>query len=110
MGPQTIGQALLNPDTIIRLAIELKEERAARMKLEALNSRLMVENQTMQPKADDFDELVDRGMNLNFHETAKVLGVKEREVVSFLLSHKDVFGDKKGKRQPFAQYVGDLLW
>ena len=35
---------------------------------------------------------------------------KEREVVSFLLSHKYVFGDKKGKLQPFAQYVGDLLW
>lgn len=40
MTPETIERALLDPDTIIGLATELKQERAARMNLEGENTRL----------------------------------------------------------------------
>jgi anti-repressor protein len=40
MTPATIERALLDPDTIIGLATELKQERAARMNLEGENNRL----------------------------------------------------------------------
>lgn len=39
------------------------------------NARLTVDNQIMKPKADYFDELVDRGLNTGIRETAKELHI-----------------------------------
>jgi len=70
--------------------------------LQTVNSQLTVDNQIMQPKADYFDELVDRNLLTSFRDTAKELKVKERVFVTFLLEHKYVFRDKKGKLTPYA--------
>ena len=70
--------------------------------LESVNSRLTVDKQIMQPKADYFDELVDRNLLTNFRDTAKEFKVKEREFIAFLLEHKYVYRDKKGKLTPYA--------
>lgn len=86
--PETLENAILNPDTMIKLCTALKDEQDKRKALEAANSALVVENTVMQPKADYFDELVDRNLLTNFRETAKQLGVKERDFVSFLLDKK----------------------
>lgn len=48
--------------------------------LRLVNSELTVKNQTMAPKADYFDELVDRNLLTNFRETAKQLGVREKSL------------------------------
>ena len=110
MTPETLEQAILNPDVIIRIATALKEEQDKRKVLEAANSSLTVENQIMRPKADYFDELVDRNLLTNFRETAKQLGVREREFVSFLLEKKYVYRDKRGKLMPYANFVDDELF
>ena len=70
--------------------------------LEIANSQLSVDNQIMQPKADYFDELVDRNLLTSFRETAKQLDVKEKEFISFLLEKKYIYRDKKGKLMPYA--------
>ena len=57
----------------------------------------------MQPKADYFDELVDRNLLTNFRETAKQLNIKEKEFISFLLEKRYVYRDKRGKLQPYAE-------
>ena len=107
MTPETLEQAILNPDVIIRIATALKEEQDKRKVLEVANSSLTVENQIMKPKADYFDELVDRNLLTNFRETAKQLGVREREFVSFLLEKKYIYRDKRGKLMPYANFVDD---
>ena len=84
--PQKIEEALLNPDTLIQLATTLKEEQEKNKKLLIKNSELSVDNQIMKPKADYFDELVDRTLLTNIRETAKQLGIKEKEFINFLLS------------------------
>lgn len=56
----------------------------------------------MKPKAEYFDELVDRNLLTSFRETAKALKIKEKKFINFLLNHKYIFRDKKGKLQPFA--------
>ena len=101
--PQTVEEVLTNPDTIIQLATQLKESRARALKLEAVNSELTVQKQIMQPKADYFDELVDRNLLTGFRETAKQLGVKEKEFVNFLIAHKYIYRDKRGKLVPYAE-------
>lgn len=110
MTPEALEQAILNPDVIIRIATALKEEQDKRKVLEVANSSLTVENQIMKPKADYFDELVDRNLLTNFRETAKQLGVREREFVSFLLEKKYIYRDKRGKLMPYANFVDDELF
>lgn len=101
--PDKVEEVLTNPDTIIQLATQLKESRARALKLEAVNSELTVQKQIMQPKADYFDELVDRNLLTGFRETAKQLGVKEKEFVNFLIAHKYIYRDKRGKLVPYAE-------
>lgn len=103
--PQTLEEALRDPDTIIRLATALKDEQARSRALEGENSRLTVENAIMAPKAGYFDELVDRNLLTNLRETAKQLHVRERDFVRFLLDKKYMYRDKRGKLMPHAQHV-----
>lgn len=70
--------------------------------LEVTNSELTVSNTVMRPKADYFDELVDRNLLTNFRETAKQLGIGQKAFVNFLLEKKYVYRDKKGKLMPYA--------
>ena len=102
MTPEKLEEVILNPDTMIKLCTALKEEQDKNKALQVVNSRLTVDNQIMQPKAEYFDELVDRNLLTNFRETAKQLNVKERVFINFLLEKKFVYRNKKGKLMPYA--------
>lgn len=110
MTPETLEAAILNPDTIIKIATALKDERDKRRALEAMNSELAVTNQIMKPKAEYFDELVDRNLLTNFRETAKQLGVREKDFIRFLLDKKYIYRDKRGRLMPYAPRVEDGLF
>lgn len=105
MTPATLEAAILNPDTIIKIATALKDEQDKRKALEVANSSLTVDNQIMKPKADYFDELVDRNLLTNFRETAKQLGVGPKEFVRFLLDRRYIYRDKRGKLLPYQQHA-----
>lgn len=109
MTPETLEAAILNPDTMIKLCTALKDEQDKRRALEVANAELTVEKQIMQPKADYFDELVDRNLLTSFRETAKQLEVKEKELIGFLLEKKYIYRDKKGKLQPYADKNNGLF-
>lgn len=79
MTEQTLEEALSSPEFLIKLATELKDAKDTNKKLEAVNANLTVEKQIMQPKADYFDELVDRNLLTNFRETAKQLHIKQND-------------------------------
>lgn len=102
MTEQTLEQALTSPDFLIKLATQLKEEKDKNKVLKAENAQLTVDKQIMQPKAEYFDELVDRNLLTSFRDTAKLLEVKERDFVKFLIEKKYIYRDKKGKLMPHA--------
>ncbi|MCT3050430.1 phage antirepressor [Leuconostoc mesenteroides] len=52
---QKIEEVLTSPDTIIRLATKLKEERQAKLVLKQQNSVLLQQNNELKPKADYTD-------------------------------------------------------
>lgn len=93
---QRIAAALIDAQ---RILTEYEEKNQA---LAMENSALAVDKAIMQPKADYFDELVERNLLTNFRETAKQLGVGQKEFISFLLSHKYLYRDKRGKLLPYA--------
>lgn len=95
MTPETLQAAILNPDTMIQLCQQLKDEQDKSHALQAENSRLAVDKQIMAPKADYFDELVERNTLTNFRETSKRLDVPPKKFVQFLLDRKYVYRDKK---------------
>ena len=109
MTPETLEQAILNPDMMIKLCTALKDEQDKNKALQAVNSSLTVDNQIMKPKAGYFDELVDRNLLTNFRETAKQLQVKEKEFIRFLLEKKFIYRDKRGKIQPYADKNNGLF-
>ena len=56
----------------------------------------------MTPKAEYFDELVDRNLLTNFRETSKELGVKESFFIEWLVGNKYIYRDGKNKLRPYA--------
>lgn len=94
------GNETMTPEELMAKALTVAQKTLADR--EARLSALTVENQVMQPKADYFDELVDRNLLTNFRETAKQLEIKEKAFISFLLEKKYVYRDKRGKLMPYA--------
>lgn len=109
MTPETLQAAILNPDTMIQLCQQLKAEQDKNAALTAANSQLTVDKQIMQPKADYFDELVDRNLLTSFRETAKQLEIGEKSFIQFLLDKKYIYRDKKGKLMPYAEKNNGLF-
>lgn len=64
----------------------------------------------MKPKADYFDELVDRNILTNFRDTAKEFGVKESYFINWLLEKNYIYRDCKGKLQPYAASMDKCLF
>lgn len=66
--------------------------------------KLALENQTMKPKAEYFDDLVDRKTLTNFRDTAKELHLQPKAFISLLLEKGFIYRDAKGQIKPYANY------
>lgn len=87
MMPETIEKVLSDPDTIIRLATALKEERQRRLALE--------------PKAEAYDAFMD-GSNLQtMNDVAKCLGIGRNKLFKFLREHKIM----RANNTPYQEYI-----
>ena len=102
------GQENMTPEELMAAALIMANKTIENQKVRL--SALTVENQIMQPKADYFDDLVDRNLLTGLRETAKELGVKPKEFISFLLSRKYLYRDKKGKLMPYQVHVNNGLF
>lgn len=86
--PKTFAEAL-------RLAADQQEKIEEQQKL----------IEVQKPKADYFDGLIEQGNNLNFRDTAKLLGIGEKAFIFMLIDNKYIYRDAKGKLKPIAKYV-----
>ena len=66
-------------------------------------------NAEMKPKAEYFDHLVARNLLLGVRDTAKELGVKQNQFVTFLLEGKYVYRNEKGNLRPYVQHTPSLF-
>ena len=78
------------------------EEQKVRKALEA-------KNQEMQPKAQYFDELVERSLLTGFRDTAKEIGLKQGEFINLLIDKGYIYRTPKGELRPIAKYANDLF-
>ena len=91
--PQTYKEALQ------QLIIEIEEK-----------EKLEEQNKLMQPKAQYFDNLVDRNLLTNFRDTAKELHIKQNVFVNWLLENGYIYRDSKKKLKPYAQHIDSGLF
>lgn len=94
-GQETLSSAELMAKALM-VAQKTLSEREARI------SELTVENQRLLPRAEYFDQLVDRNLLTNFRDTAKQLKIKEKAFIAFLTEHKYLYRDRNGKLMPYA--------
>lgn len=97
-GGYLAGQEQLTPEELMAKALLYANKTLAER--DARISELTVQNQSLLPKADYFDALVDRNLLTNFRETAKELGVPPKRFVNWLIEKKYVYRDGKGKILP----------
>lgn len=106
-GGYIVGQKELSPAELMAKALKVANDVLAAR--EARISELTVQNTIMQPKADYFDELVDRNLLTSFRDTAKQLGVSQNAFIGFLKERKYIYRDQKGKLMPYAEKNNGLF-
>ena len=84
--------ALVNP---INRGIEEQEQKKI----------LQEELQTAKPKVDYFEQFINAYDSTNLRNTAKELGIPERDLVQFLLEKKYMYRDQDRKLMPYAEYT-----
>ena len=105
------GKARLSREQITDIAAAVTDQcQALNRAVSVEEVQDMVENQIMKPKAEYFDELVDRNLLTGIRETAGELGVKQNQFVAFLLEKKYMYRDKKGKLTAYAKPLSDGLF
>ena len=106
-GGYIAGQESMSDSELMAKALQVANKTLAER--EARISALTVQNAIMAPKAEYFDELVDRNTLTSFRDTAKELGIKPRAFVDWLLEKKFIYRDQKGKLMPRAGKSDDLF-
>ena len=99
-GGYIAGQESMTPEELMAKALTVAQRTLAER--EARISQLSTQAAIMAPKADYFDELVERNTLTNFRETAKQLEVEPKAFVTFLLERRYIYRDKRGKLLPYA--------
>ena len=97
MTEKTLERALAEPDFLIQLAQQLKEEKTKRLELEK-------DNKVLKPKADYFDDLVDRNLLINFRDFAKELNIGQKYLIEWLISNRYIYRNEKGKIKSYSKY------
>lgn len=95
MTDNTAQQAINDPTEFLAKAVLVAQEQLEKIKKE---------NQMMKPKAEYFDDLVDRNTLVNFRDTAKEFHLKQKEFINWLLDKKFIYRDNQGKIKPTSGY------
>lgn len=102
-----LEKAWNSPEQIMSRALRIAEETIANLKQDAM--RLTAQVEELKPKGEYFDELVDRNLLTSFRDTAKELGVGEKEFINYLISRGYIYRDQKKQLRPYAGKNKDLF-
>lgn len=107
-----IEEALLNPDVLIQLAQNLKNEQekriiaeAERAAIEALKDKVETENKVLAPKAKRFDKIVAAEGSHDFNRVAKNLGIGRNRMLAALRDRGVLMKAKGMENVPYQQYA-----
>jgi anti-repressor protein len=102
-----VEQKWNNPAEVIRRGYALAQEQAKKLTLE--NANLAIQNLLMKPKADYFDDLVKRKKLVNLSKTAKMLKIKRKDFINWLLDNKYLYRDAHNDLMPYEKYSNNYF-
>lgn len=89
-----LEKAWNSPEQVMARALKVANQTIANLTLQAAE---------MKPKADYFDALVDRKLNLSFRDTAKELGITQTQFIQWLIKKRYIYRDTKKVLMPYAE-------
>lgn len=95
-----LEKAWNTPEQVMARALRIAEQTIASLKTEAQQMTAQIEE--LKPKGEYFDELVDRNLLTNFRDTAKELGIREKDFISELMARKYIYRDQSGQLKPYS--------
>ena len=101
--PSALPKTNLEKQLLIRQAMQLQNEMIA--ELEAENEQLKIENAQAKPKAEYYDTLIEQGNSTSLRNTAKELGIPEKQFIKQLQLDGYLYRDKHSQLCPYAEYV-----
>lgn len=99
-GGYIANQEQLTPEQIVANALVV-----AQKIIESKDKQI----ETMKPKAEYFDALVERNLLTNFRDTAKELGISQKTFINFLIKKNYIYRDSKGKIKPYSDKNNGLF-
>jgi phage antirepressor YoqD-like protein len=89
-------------DTMKSRALRIEMlHRQIETEMEAEIAELRAEKEAMKPKAEYHDRLVDAALTTSFRDTAKELGVPERQFIETLIRKGYIYRDAHGNLKPY---------
>ncbi len=95
---QKIEEVLTDPDTIIRLAQDLKQAQQARDAMESYAK-------TLEPKADAYTAFMDADGTLSVGSVAKMLGLSQNKLFALLRNHEIFISKGHMRNTPYQKYM-----
>ena len=100
------GEEIMSEEELLSRALQVAANKIKKRDniingLEWDNAILSSTNRLLQPKADYFDAAMNSSLLTGIRETAKLFGIGQKQLVSFLLENKYAYRNKKGNLLPF---------
>ncbi|MGP1576590.1 MAG: phage antirepressor KilAC domain-containing protein [Treponema sp.] len=83
--------------------MQLQNEMIA--ELTAQNEQLKIKNAEAKPKAAYYDTFIEQGNSTNLRNTAKELGIPEKQFIKQLQLDKFLYRDQRNQLCPYSDYV-----
>ena len=98
-----VEQAWNTPEMIMARALQVSNKA-----IHSLTEQLSLAEKTIEeqkPKAEYYDTLIERGNSTNIRNTAKELGLPEKQFIKQLQLDRFLYRDKHNQLCPYAEYV-----
>lgn len=102
---QAIEDVLTDPDTLIRLATDLKEERAARRRAESAREAMAHYAQELEPKSEAYDAFLSTDGTYSIGAVAKMHGVSQNKLFQLLRNNGVLIAKGAMHNTPYQRYL-----
>lgn len=100
-----IAEVLTDPDTIIQLATQLKDARAAQLREEKARKAVESYARDLEPRADNYDRFISTDGTYSVGAVAKMLGLSQNKLFAELRNHGVLIAKGAMANTPYQRYM-----